>query len=130
MDAERHLAQKEGREVEDRVLAQVAMPFSSCGLVIGKSGSMQKEIAEKTGITVKITPKDKNVVPNERIASLHGPLVAVVAATLQVFRLIQSDPSLITAMETPAEGSSFGNFQQQTIEPWQPAPPPRHAAAP
>lgn len=57
----------------------MALPFTACGLVIGKGGVVQKEIAQKTGtqgasmlsllwpgITVKITPKDQNVVPNER----------------------------------------------------------------
>ncbi|CAE6970611.1 BTR1 [Symbiodinium natans] len=128
-EAERHIAQKEGREVEDRVLAQVAMPFTSCGLVIGKSGAMQKEIGEKTGIMVKITPQGQNVVPNERIATLQGSLGSVIAAATQVFRLIQSDASLGTHMETPAEGG-FAHFQPQVIEPWQPAPPPRAAATP
>lgn len=29
--------------------AQIALPFSACGLVIGKGGSVQKEIVDKTG---------------------------------------------------------------------------------
>jgi len=130
LEAERHQAQKDGREVDDRVLAQVALPFSSCGLVIGKSGAMQKEIAEKTGITVKITPQGKNVVPNERLASLQGPLQAVSDAAIQVFRLIQSDQTLGEHMETPAEGANFMGYSTQGIEPWQPAPAARNAPAP
>jgi len=134
LEAERHIAQKESREVEDRVLVQVAMPFTSCGLIIGKSGAMQKAIAERTGITVKITPQGKNVVPNERIATLQGTLMAVNAAATQVFRLIQGDTSLGTHMETPAESAaSYGNFHPQAlhpqgISPWQPAPQPARTA--
>ncbi|CAJ1355234.1 unnamed protein product [Effrenium voratum] len=49
MEVERHQAAKESREPEDRVLAQIALPFSACGLVIGKGGVTQKEITEQTG---------------------------------------------------------------------------------
>lgn len=106
LEAERHVAQKEQREVDDRVTLQIALPFSACGLVIGKGGSVQKEIADKTGIAVKITPKGENVVPNERVASLVGNSRGVLAAGVEVFRLSLGDASLARHLETPS-GSSM-----------------------
>ncbi|CAK9061016.1 unnamed protein product [Durusdinium trenchii] len=77
----------------------MALPFSACGLVIGKGGTIQKEIQEQTGITVKITPKGNNVVPNERVASLTGVTQAVTAAAAQVFRLVVADPHMGPMLE-------------------------------
>ncbi|CAK9047461.1 Protein BTR1 (Binding to ToMV RNA 1) [Durusdinium trenchii] len=112
MEAERHAAEKEQRQLEDRVTVHMALPFSACGLVIGKGGTIQKEIQEQTGITVKITPKGNNVVPNERVASLTGVTQAVTAAAAQVFRLVVADPHMGPMLETPTEGSiNYGAAQ-------------------
>eukprot|EP00435_Cladocopium_sp_Y103_P047873 s485_g14.t1 len=108
LEAERHVAQKEQREVDDRVTLQIALPFSACGLVIGKGGSIQKEIVDKTGIAVKITPKGENVVPHERVASLVGASRAVLAAGVEVFRLSLGDASLARHLETPSGSSMMG----------------------
>ncbi|CAJ1355233.1 unnamed protein product [Effrenium voratum] len=113
MEVERHQAAKESREPEDRVLAQIALPFSACGLVIGKGGVTQKEITEQTGITVKITPQGQNTVQNERLASLQGPSRGVALAATQVFRLVQADPNM-AQLETPAEGSAAQAPQAQS----------------
>lgn len=119
LEAERHVATKEQREVEDRVTIQVALPFSACGLVIGKGGAVQREIREKTGIHVQITPKGNNVVHNERVASLVGPSRSVQAAGIDVFRLSLADPSLGLHLETPCEQTNFGNSMMGTAEQWQ-----------
>jgi len=120
-------ADREGTDHKrSHLVVYVAVPNSACGLVIGKQGSIQKEMSKRLGVPLQISKTGENMLSTERLLTIGGAVDAVSTAVCEVSRLIQTDPELPAHLATPtAEGmgsilQSGGGAEQAS--PLQPAP--------
>lgn len=97
---------REGTEHKrSHLVVYVPVPNSACGLVIGKQGSVQKEMSKRLGVPLQISKTGENMLSTERMLTIGGAVDAVTAAVCEVSRLIQTDPELPAHLSTPtAEG--------------------------
>lgn len=131
-EADRQLAEREGRAQDGRTTVQAAIPNTACGLVIGKKGAMQKTILEQTGVPIKIAQLHEATVEGERLVSFAGPTDPVIAAVTKVCKIIQADPALGQHLETPSDAGGVQSMRPGSALPpangsWTPPPPPAAA---
>ena len=58
---------------DEYVEGKITIPASAAGVVLGRAGATLKSIAEESGASVSMTPKEEALFTQERILSIKGP---------------------------------------------------------
>eukprot|EP00939_MAST-03C_sp_MAST-3C-sp1_P002681 g2681.t1 len=93
--------------IEETTELRLLVPSSCAGIVIGKGGSVIKDVMAKSGANVKLSNK-RDMVPGvlERMVIIRGSLEQQVASSKTIFAIMHSD----------AECSAKSSYANPTVE--------------
>ncbi|XP_008794247.2 protein BTR1-like [Phoenix dactylifera] len=99
---------EESNDAESKSKVRLIVPHSSCGGIIGKSGSTIKSFVEDSGAGIKISPQDNNHVGlNDRLATITGSLEEQIHAIFLILSRLTEDTHYSQSIITPYPYAGF-----------------------